>query len=174
MKEPGRIALKAVDLAAANVGVTEDGGENRGKAVETYLRSVNLPPGSPWCAAHAYYRESSAAWQLGLQLPADFPRSGWCPDFEAWGKKNGLWIPVRDAVGVVRPGDMALFWFAAKGRVAHAGLVEQARPWGVVTIEGNTGPDSGDGVQREGDGIYRKTRKWGAFGLKGGFVRLPF
>lgn len=51
MKPPGLLALRAADKAEANVGVTEQGGENRGAAVEKYLAAVGLPPGQPWCAA---------------------------------------------------------------------------------------------------------------------------
>ena len=62
------IALRAAADALANVGVTEEG-ENRGKWVETYLRTVGLPPGSPWCAAFVRFRFEQAAAALKLPLP---------------------------------------------------------------------------------------------------------
>ena len=43
----------------------------------------------------------------------------------------------------------------------------------MTSVEGNTGPDVG-AVNREGDGVYFKTRPLTAIGLAGGFVRLPW
>ena len=175
MVAPGRVALKAVEGALANVGVTEQGGENRGKWVETYLQSVDAAPGNPWCAAFVSFRLQKAADELGLSLPSDFPRSAWTPDYKAWGIKHGLWIPV-DSDETVLPGDLACFYFSAKQRIAHIGIVVARKPGGggVFTIEGNTGPEHGEVVNRDGDGVYKKDRDWAEFGSGGGFVRLPW
>src|ERR1051325_1359139 len=127
--EPGPIALRAVADAEANVGVHEIGGENHGKFVEIYLASVGLGPGAPWCAAFVNYRLQQAAKELGMHLPADFPRSGYCPDYQDWAKKHGVWIPVdtaRSLGSIPERGDLCLFYFAAKRRVAHIGMVAQS------------------------------------------------
>jgi hypothetical protein len=169
------IALNAAAQSLANIGVVEEG-ENRGRWVETYQAAVGIPPGSPWCAAFVRFRLERAAAGLGTQIPPGFPDSGWTPDYANWAKANGFWIPVATAeAGTVSPriGDLACFYFAAKQRIAHIGIVvESAKPWGVVTVEGNTGPDSEDGVNREGDGVYKKTRTWSELGKLGGFVRI--
>jgi len=169
------IALKAAADALLNVGVVEDG-ENRGRWVETYQAAVGIPPGSPWCAAFVRYRLERAAAALGTTVPASFPDSGWTPDYANWAKANGFWIPVSTAESgtvVPRVGDLALFWFAAKQRIGHIGIVvESGKNWGVVTVEGNTGPDDPDGVNREGDGVYRKIRTWSELGKLGGFARI--
>lgn len=169
------IALRVAADALANVGVTEEG-ENRGRFVETYQRAVGLPPGSPWCAAFVRFRFEAAAKALGLTLPAGFPDSGWCPDYKDWAIDACLWVGVEAAQAEpfqVRPGDLALFYFGAKGRVAHIGvIVEPGQTWGAITVEGNTGPEKGAEVNREGDGVYRKRRDWDELGRYGGFVRM--
>lgn len=177
LPSPGPIAVRAASEALANVGVQEQGGNNRGQWVETYLRAVGLPPGQPWCAAFARFRYENAAGDLDLKIPEHFPDSGWCPAFKEWAKKHDLWIPVKDVkAGEIAPavGDMALFYFPLKQRVAHTGIVVKVAKTGVYTVEGNTGPDSGSEVQRDGDGVFRKWRSWNAFGQLGGFARIPF
>jgi hypothetical protein len=172
LSKPGPIALRASREALENVGVTEEGGNNRGKWVNIYLKAAHASPGDPWCGAFVAYRLLNAADDLDMTLPADFPLSAWTPDYKEWGKKHGLWIPV-DSDERVLPGDLACFYFSAKGRIAHIGIVvERKASGGVYTVEGNTSPETG--VDRDGDGVYRKDRNWGEFGFGGGFVRLPF
>jgi hypothetical protein len=57
-------------------------------------------------------------------------------------------------------------------RVAHIGIVVAVHPWGVTTVEGNTGPDGDGVVERNGDGVYRKSREWMELGQFGGFMRV--
>lgn len=182
MQLPGPIAKRAVAEALANVGVTEVGGNNRGPAVEKYLASVGLKGGDPWCAAFVRFRFEDAAKDLSLTLPSHFPDSGWTPDYKTWAIEKGLYIPVRstgyenvtDDTRHPMTGDLALFYFAAKSRIAHIGMVLSVHSWGVWTVEGNTGAETGEVVQREGDGVYKKKREWTELGSKGGFARCPF
>lgn len=179
------IALRAAADAEKNVGTTEEGGNNRGQAVEVYLRSVGLAPGNPWCAAMVYYRLAMAAvWERG-ELPAHVPRSGYTPNWKTWALTQGLWLPRSVVVasghgGAVvsgtlpRRGDLALFYFASKRRIAHIGIVVKVGENGVYTVEGNTGPDPANGVNRDGDGVYRRFRPWASLGRFGGFARLNF
>ena len=171
---PGPIALGAAAGAEANVGVREDAAHtNHGKWVEMYLASVGLDGGAPWCAAFVHYRVAAAAKEIGHGLPSDFPASGWCPDYQEWGQKHKLWISaVSPERFQVQRGDLCLFWFPAKERVAHIGIIVEAHADYYITVEGNT--NDGTGVQREGDGVYRRKRLWSSFGYGGGFVRLPF
>lgn len=178
MPPPGPIARRAAADALANVGVQEEGGNNRGKFVELYQKSVGIPPGSPWCAAFLRFRLEAADARIEPNdLPPSFPDSGWCPDYSAWGRKMGLLTPVslaRESPSRVAVGDLALFWFSTLKRHAHIGIVVEVHSWGVVTVEGNTGPESGAGVDRDGDGVFRKERDWSELGSMGAFVRLPF
>ena len=168
------IAIEAAAGALANVGVVEVGGENRGTAVETYLRSVGLPAGQPWCAAFVRFRFEAAAVKLGADLPDHFPDSGWVPAYVAWAKQRGVWLPMADAREAplqVRPGDLCAFWFESKLRCAHIGIVvEPATEDGFFSVEGNTG--GGVGVERDGDGVWRKWRRWSSLGAGGGIIRI--
>ena len=174
LPDSGAIARRAALDALANVGVTEEGGNNSGKYVESYLASVGLDAGNPWCAAFVRFRFEKAAVALGKVLPKSFPDSGYCPDYSAWAKNRGFYLPVSsdESRDDVQPGDLALFWFANKKRHAHIGIVTEVHPWGVWTVEGNTSDDSG--VNRDGDGVYKKRRDWSELGVSGGFVRCPF
>jgi hypothetical protein len=60
--------MAAVKSARLNIGVTEVGGENRGKAVESYLASCIpvIPSGSPWCVAVVRFRLKQAATEVVL------------------------------------------------------------------------------------------------------------
>ncbi len=167
------IAMRAAADAEANVGVHEMGSENRGRYVETYLRSVGLEAGEPWCAAFVYYRLKEAAIELKISLPAGFPRSGYCPDYERWAREKGVWLPASAAP---KRGDLCVFYIPNEGRVAHMGIVVRPYILGFFrTVEGNTGPRGAIGeVNREGDGVYRKLRSRKSLGSKGGFIRLGF
>jgi hypothetical protein len=172
--------MHAIQDAELNVGVREEG-HNDGPAVNTYLGAVGIAPYShqAWCAAFVVYRICNAAHKLNLAVQADWPRSGWCPDHVAWAKHHNLWLPAKRWQLACR-GDVVCFWFDAKERVAHVGLLAQVDQTGVpgyrlVTVEGNTGPAGTAGaVEREGDGVYRKARSIASLGSGGGFIRLPF
>lgn len=169
-----QVAKLALAKAQANVGVVEEG-ENAGKYIHKYQQACIpvLSSGSPWCAAFMVYRFLQAFKQLDIDA-GDFPTSGYCPDWQRWGKSKSRWIDIDDAESepdIIEPGDVCLFWFSPKGRVAHIGIVESVHDWGVYTIEGNTGPEVGT-VNRDGDGVYRKKRDWREFGAGGGFIRM--
>lgn len=170
----GNIGRAAANGAMANIGVVEEG-ENRGRWVEAYQAAVGIPPGSPWCAAFVRFRFEKAAEALDLELPAAFPDSGWVPSYESWARRSGFWISASEA-DQVQKGDLACFWFPAKGRCAHIGIVvAPMNEDGIFqTVEGNTGPDRGTQVERDGDGVYLKRRRVSHLGAKGGFIRIPF
>ena len=170
------IALRAAKDALANLGVHEEGGNNDGKFVNVYQKSVGIGPGDPWCAGFAYYRYLAASISLSLPTPV-LICSGYTPDWKSWAVKKGLWITRPRAISdpsLIRVGDLVLFYSPAKGRIYHIGIVVEVEAWGVWSVEGNTGPESGDPltVNAEGDGVYRKKRNWSELGSKGGFIRV--
>jgi len=178
LPNPGPVAIKAVDDAntKAVLSVREEG-RNAGRYVLTYLKSVFLGAGNPWCQAFVCYRLIKAAHTLGTVLPKDFPKTGSTVVMSNWGKKKGWWISRADVElkrAAPMKGDLAFFYKPSLGRIGHVGLVLEVTDQGVWTVEGNTGPSAGNGVNRDGDGVYKKFRPWNALGLKGGFVRLPF
>lgn len=181
MPDPGPVALRAIAEAENKnvLAVREVGGNNRGKHVEIYLKSVNLGPGQPWCMAFVYYRILKAAELLGVKLPAGFPRTGYTPTGANYFKQRNLWIPVsavKAKKAKPQRGDLVFFYFSTKGRIAHVGIVSSVTANGVYTIEGNTtsGRSSSGAVVRDGGGVYKTFRTWAEIGSQGGFGRLVF
>ena len=174
------IAKLALEYAQKNIGVVEEG-ENAGEAVEAYLASCvpSLPAGNPWCVAHVRYRLKQAATALGLTYDKSMPRTGYTPDYVSWAVKNGHWVSSKKVAAdndLVRPGDLCCFYFSVMGRHAHMGIFEK---WidetHFYTIEGNTSPPQDIvGVERDGDGLYRKKRTLANLGENGGFIKLDF
>ena len=171
------IALKTIETEKGFLGTTEHGGNNAGEQVERFQKSAGIERGDPWCAAFQDHCLKKSAGFLGLTLPPTFPDSGYCPDYQAWAKRNGKWLSVADVKAgkdSPRPGDLCLFYFSAKGRVAHIGMVTSVNSGGDVftTIEGNTSDETG--VDRDGDGVFPKHRILANLGTLGGFVKVDF
>jgi len=179
VKTPGPISVKAADDACAKevLSVREDG-SNAGTFVERYLAAVGLGPGNPWCMAFVVLRLIKAAVALGLAFPKDVPKTGSTVLFSDYGKDKGFWIRRADLElgrANIQPGDIVFYFFAAKGRIAHTGIVVDANSNNdFKTVEGNTSSGLRDVVDRDGQGVYMKQRSLGALGLFGGVVRLPY
>lgn len=132
-------------LYAAEVGVREVGGENRGRRIGEYLTVTSLGEGYAWCAAFVSWVFARAGYVA--------PRSAWSPAL--FPKEKVIW----QRGGVVRQdvpqaGDVFGIWFPSLGRIAHVGFVDH---WGgtyVVTVEGNTN----DPAIAAQDGVHRKRR----------------
>jgi hypothetical protein len=168
--------------AIANIGVQEEG-ENRGTYIELYQSSCvpPIPPGSPWCAAFVRYRMKAAANKLNMVYDATFPRSGYTPDWSRWAKANNKWVSAADlksgeAYTRLLPGDLALFYFPTLGRIAHIGIITKVSKRGLTTVEGNTSPEpqDADEVERDGDGVFMKDRRWSELGEYGGVLLVDF
>lgn len=179
MASVGPIGLQAaLDAQGGDVlSVREKSGRNDGVYVEIYLKAVGLDKGNPWCQAFTIFRLIKASKKLNLSIPPSLPMSGYTPTVANWFKKNKLWIPVQ--VGyknhtMIQPGDHVWFYFSSKKRVAHTGIVVKVEKTGVWVVEGNTGPDKGRTVERDGQGVFLKFRTWGSIGTKGGFGRPNF
>ena len=169
-----QIAIIAAEDALLNVGTTEKGGDNQGDHIAKYLKTVGLDEGYAWCAAFCKYRFIQAATKLKKKMPKSFmDLSGWTPDWAKWAKDNKRWITVQEArenPEILKKGYLGLFYSKTRGRIYHIGIVINTIEGGVLMVEGNTGPET-DVVTADGDGVYRKHRKWINFGLHGGFIR---
>lgn len=137
----------ALLVAAANafIGVSEQGGDNRGPMVEQFLRGVNLPPGQPWCAAFVHH---VGHWSHYDHVTR---RSSW--PLPATGSCERLGRAAR-AAGLLRSephvGDVFLLHSRVRGRFIHTGIIvevfDEARAHErdshtCLTIEGNTNDD---------------------------------
>ncbi len=179
VKTPGPISKKAaVDACAKEVLSVRENGANAGTFVERYLAAVGLGPGNPWCMAFVVLRLVKAAHSLSLTIPNEMPRTGSTVVFSNFGKRKTWWIKRADLeLGRerIQAGDIVFYFFAAKGRIAHTGIVVDANSNNdFTTVEGNTSSGMRDVVDRDGQGVYMKKRTLGSLGVLGGVVRLPY
>jgi hypothetical protein len=132
-------------LAATQVGIRELG-RNRGQRVEQYQTRAGAHPGDPWCAAFVSWCFAVAATGLGLPCP-----------LRLTARAQDLWKKAPVALRSSWPTPGAIFVIDHGAGLGHCGLVESFSEGDlvIVTIEGNTSP----GGSREGDGVYRRSRK---------------
>jgi hypothetical protein len=108
-----------------------------------------------WCAIYVWwvFQHTPGAEQL-------IPKTAYTPTFANWFRKQGRWGTSP------RPGAVVFFDFPNDGvnRISHVGIVEAVnRDGSVICLEGNTSPGVA-GSQRDGGGVYRRTRKTGIVG----------
>ena len=141
----GSTALQQLSLkkAQSQIGVVEvPRNSNRGKDVEKYLASINLPGGYAWCAAFGYWCVDEAAKEL--KVPNPLCKTG--SVLMQWHQRQVLQSK-RPLVG-----DIFIMDFG-KGK-GHCGFVEKVTGSYIHTVEGNTNYEG----SREGDGVYRRKR----------------
>ncbi len=150
----------ALLVAAANafVGVSEQGGDNRGQMVEHFLRSVHLPPGQPWCAAFVHHVGHAAFYDHASRRSSwPLPATGSCEALARAAREGGA---LREEPQV---GDIFLLFSRLRRRFFHTGIVvgvqdeERAPERDVhtcVTVEGNTNDDG----SANGHSTLRKVR----------------
>jgi len=166
---------RIVRAALAEVGVVEEGGNNRGPAVETYQRAARVRPGGAWCGAFCRWVYERADSPLAPYVLGGVARTwrGWpLPYVAATGT-------IYADLGRVQPGDLAVFARATSrtrdldaqrirgGAVlpAHIGIVVEVGPAGYTTVEGNVRVQP-RGV-RPGDGVAVRDHGWAEIGTVG-------
>lgn len=122
----------------------EKTGNNDGEVVEAILQSCGLGKGNPWCAA----AQTTVALVARVGKPIHNPAS--VREWRLWAKHD-RYIPVKS----VQRGDLVTKDYH-KGK-GHIGIVVKRFGIWVTSIEGNTA-DGDTGSQREGQGMYRRTR----------------
>jgi hypothetical protein len=142
IEEPQLIDTRA-EVAAiykSQLGVKEKTGNNDGKDVEKYLKSVGLGKGYAWCAAFVH-------WCL-IQCNIPNTITAWSPT--AHNKKNIVYFngkfkkPAQQA-------DVITIYYPSKGRIGHTGFFDHMQSENMtVNYEGNTNR----GNSNEGDGVY--------------------
>jgi hypothetical protein len=139
--DPNDIGEVALSIALAELGVREEGGNNRGARVEEYQSRVGGQPGDAWCAAFAYWSFDEAARKLGIVNP--------CPRFRGalkmWSEADAVChtpTPARGRLCILDHG---------KG-LGHVSIVEVVNADGTITdVSGNTnekGSRAGNAVAR--------------------------
>jgi hypothetical protein len=177
VKQPGPVSVQAAEDADTEevLSVREDG-SNAGKYVAEYLKAVGLGVGNPWCMAFVVFRVIKAAHKLIVNIPAHMPRTGSVAVYGNWAQSQGHFIRRADlelGKSVPMKGDIVVYWFSSKGRLAHAGIVVEGGK-NFLTVEGNTSGGIDTGVDRDGQGTYKKSRKYSHLGIFGGIIRLPY
>lgn len=154
-KDSPKVVIPSADpnvilvLEAQNwVGTVEVGGDNSGPDVERFQRAVNAHPNKEaWCADFVIFCIQQVEQKMGIK--SKIYRTEHALDL-IYGSPPDMLLktPIPGAVIVWQHGDTTL---------GHAGIVEAvAKDGNLTTIEGNT--SSGPGIQREGDGVYRRLR----------------
>ncbi len=130
----------ALSVAISQLGVHEEGGNNRGQRVEEYLASVGLPGGYSWCAAFVHWCFKQAAARIGLVNP--------CP------KTGGvlkLWTLTEPICRATTPAPGAIYVLDHGGGKGHAGIIETVSDGAIREISGNTNALG----SREGNAVAR-------------------
>jgi hypothetical protein len=146
LTETTELRKKLVELEQSQVGVKEATGNNDGKEVEMYLRSVGLKKGNAYCAA-------GQAWSH-IQLNIPNPESGYSPN---WFRTNVVYWKNAPRVTEFksRPGQVCGFWVDFKGRIGHVGMIKAEWKNYYETVEFNTNGSGSD----EGQGVHNLLRK---------------
>ncbi|MEH0156461.1 CHAP domain-containing protein [Limibacter armeniacum] len=135
-----------VETYSSQVGVREEGGNNKGKQVSEYLAVTGFSDPVAWCAAFvAWCHDRTGVYTV---------QSAWSP---AWFPESRTIYSRTDKFSLTpRAGDVFGIYYNSKKRIAHVGFIDAWNPDDdyCITVEGNT---NGDG-SREGDGVYRKRR----------------
>lgn len=129
------------------IGVKEDG-DNSGPEVEMFQRTINAHPNKEaWCADFVIFCITQVEKKLAIK--SEIYRSEVAQD---------LFFKSSPSLRLIEPCPGAvIIWRHGTTNLGHAGIIETVGKDGfLTTIEGNTGP--GDGVVREGDGVYRRLR----------------
>lgn len=150
-------AAKVLQVARTQIGTVESpANSNRTKYGLAYGMD-----GVAWCAQFTWWIFREAG------LSSLVPKTAYTPTLANWFKQRGQW-------GIhPRQGALVLFDFPNDGvnRISHVGIVEAVNPDGsIVTIEGNTASGT-SGSQRDGGGVWRRTRKTGIVGY--GYPAYP-
>jgi hypothetical protein len=130
------LLIELLKIARKEIGVQEDPPySNRGARVEEYLKSVNLVPGNPWCAAFVYWCFQQASISLNRANP--LPRTGSCMNH--WYITKGEKLTSLTAFlnpDDIKPGDV--FIINRQGGKGHTGIVTGVCNGYIYTIEGNS------------------------------------
>lgn len=150
-----------IAIAAHEVGVVEiPMNSNTGKRILEYQRATNLGgTGWPYCAAFVCWciREwlKDSAVRDALKLAASQveewrPKTASAFGFHDWAEKRGLLIIGDSREHVLHTADLVTFDFS------HIGILRNDFESKIVTIDGNTSPESGN---NEGGGVFQRTRQ---------------
>lgn len=139
------------------VGVKEVGGDNSGQLIEMFQRSVDgKAQREAWCLSFLFFciqevDKATNAILLQSTKPTELKPTKHCMTLLRNSQKQLLKTP--------EVGSIMLWEFIRNGKstdTGHAEVVIEVHKDHVVTVGGNT--SDGSGVNRNGDGVYRRVR----------------
>jgi hypothetical protein len=150
-----------VDIASKEIGVREQGGNNKGPRIREYQSATWLAPAAwPWCAAFVdwcvqeWLKSSLVRDWLKFtdeQAEAFRPKTAGAWDLVNWARQNRERVSILTEDAKAYPGDIIVFDFS------HVGIIEADHGKVFSTIEGNTN-NAGARDSETGDGVWRKVR----------------
>ena len=138
------LTASVLDIARGEIGVSEQGGNNRGQRVEEYQRAANGRAGEAWCASFVSWCFVKACEAMGQPNPMTPSRGA-----------LRVWHQAPPATKSKTPTIGSIFVIDHGKGKGHVGFVESVTRTHIVTVEGNTN----DGGSREGDKVLRRSRR---------------
>jgi hypothetical protein len=130
----------------ACVGIRE-AGSNAGTYVELIQETLGGADHEAWCMSAVQSAIAYAELKTGIKSPVYASEHCMTCWRESPENQRVKFYPARGAI---------VIWRHGNSDSGHTGVVCETDGETIVTVEGNTGPEAG--VQREGDGMYRKHR----------------
>lgn len=165
---------KLADIAMAEVGTREVGGNNCGAHIREFQAATELRPAAwPWCAAfvdwsiYQWLKDQDAVKWLSLKSTTP---NEWRPKTAAafglidWARQRPKSTTILGENDSPKKGDIIVFDFSHTGIVVSDGFHDGK----VETVEGNTN-GKGDRDSVSGDGVWHKFR---AKSLAHNYVRI--
>ncbi len=154
---------KLADIAIAEVGTREIGGNNCGTKIREYQKSTTLRPAAwPWCAAFVDWciqkwisDPKNAAWlNLKITSPEEWrPKTAAAFGLLEWARNHPKTTTILGEKDIPKRGDIIVFDFSHTAIIVGNGVSVGK----VETVEGNTN-GRGDRDSESGDGVWRKFR----------------
>ena len=145
-------ALSGVLVANLNAKETPKG-SNKSPEVNSYLKSVGLGPGFPWCAAFVYYIFDQVSKKLSIANP--LPKTGGVRNHWAAAPADVkiTAAEVRKNPKLLKPGQIFMQGRGGSKVLGHTGIIVGVNPekGTFVTIEGNSGDKVSINTRRIGD-----------------------
>lgn len=141
--------LALANIATVHIGIKEVGGNNRGKMVEEFQKALDgKAVGEPWCACFVAYcvKQIEAQERVRSKLTL----SEHC--MTMW-RSNPARQKAKPFIGAI------VIWRKKGSDSGHTGIVTSFNAQVFQTVEGNT--SDGSGLNRDGDGVYRRSRHLG-------------
>lgn len=136
-----------VEIAREKIGVTEEGGNNRGAMVQQFQAAASWLPGTgwAWCAAYVGWCFDRLAERY--RLPFATPEGAGAFWYEDWAKEQGIKV-LSSSSSVIR-GDLLIYEFS------HIDIATQSEIAGrYCSVGGNTNAAN----SRDGDGVWEKPK----------------